>query len=378
MNQKAQWALTVVVSMVLGAAAIVGIDAARDDDGGGGTTTAVQTPATAGTSNTNGSSAPVARTASDIADLVEQIRPSIVEIDTAAGRGATTGLGSGIVLDKEGNILTNNHVVRGFDALDVTLWDGTSAAARVIGTDAGNDLALIRIDDVPAEKLHPATLGDSDGVRLGELVIAIGNPFGRSGSVTEGIVSGIDRTLSGGTGRPLRQLIQTDAAINPGNSGGALFNARGEVIGITTAIENPSGNRTFVGIGYAVPINIAARAMSALMAGERIQHPRLGIGVQDLTPALAASMNVPVEQGIIVTAVEANSAAQKAGIRAGRTGQTPDIITRIDNTEIKNYEDLAQFLDTKNVGDTVQVHLIRDGREITLDLTLEAWQDTSA
>lgn len=375
MKDKLQWVLVIVASMALGAAAIVGIDAARGDDDNGGQTAVQQ--ANDGATNGNGSADPVVVTKSDLADLVASIRPSVVLINGSNSRGAAGGIGSGVVLDTDGNILTNNHVIDGFDILDVTLADGTVGAARVIGRDPGNDLAIIRVD-IAADKLTPANLGNSDSVRAGELVIAIGNPFGRTGSVTEGIVSGIDRTLGGGAGRPLRQLIQTDAAINPGNSGGALFNAKGEVIGITTAIENPSGDRVFAGIGYAVPINIFTDAESALMAGQVIQHPRLGIGITDLTPAVAEALGVPVEQGLIVTTVEPNSAAAKAGIRANRAGTGADIIVAIDNTTIKNYDDLAKFLDSKKVGDTVQVKVYRDGKETTVEVTLEAWQDTSA
>jgi S1-C subfamily serine protease len=374
MNNKLQWVLVIVASMALGAGVIAGIDEARGGDSG--PATAVQQQLDDNTSS-NGTSQVVERTPSDIADLVEEIRPSVVLINASNSRTSGSGIGSGVVLDKNGYILTNNHVVNGFDTLDVTLSDGTVGAARVIGRDPGNDLAVIKVD-IAADKLKPATLGNSDGVRAGELVIAIGNPFGRAGSVTEGIVSGLDRRLEGGTGRPLRQLIQTDAAINPGNSGGALFNAKGEVIGITTAIENPTGDRVFAGIGYAVPINTASNEMSALMAGELIQHPRLGISIMDLTPALASQLNLPVQQGLIITTAEANSAAGRAGLRASRSGAGADVIVSIDNTAIKNYDDLAKFLDSKKVGDTVQVKVIREGRETTVPVTLEAWADNSA
>ncbi len=378
MKDKLQWALVIVVSMVLGAGLVIGIDSARGDNDGG-TTAVQQQPASNGTSNTSNSSSNTAvqKPPSDVADLVDQVRPSVVLINGSNARSGSAGIGSGVVLDKDGNILTNNHVIAGFDILDVTLSDGTSAAARLIGHDLGNDIAVIKID-VASDKLTPAKLGDSDSVRVGEMVIAIGNPFGREGSVTEGIVSGLDRRLDGGNARPLRQLIQTDAAINPGNSGGALFNAKGEVIGITTAIENPSGDRVFAGIGYAVPINTATGEMTALMAGQQIQHPRLGVSIMDLTPALATQLNLPVQQGIVITSAEAGSAAAKAGLKASRNGAGADVIISIDGTKINNYDDLANFLDTKKVGDTVQVKVIRDGKETTVPVTLEAWVDNSA
>src|SRR5207249_3649046 len=155
-------------------------------------------------------------------------------------RTGSGGLGSGIIIDNKGYILTNNHVVNGFDKIDVTTADGTAASATVVGTDPGNDLAVVKVN-MSSDKLKAANLGDSDQARIGDVVIAVGNPFSLDGSVTEGIISGNGRTLQGGTGRPLRQLLQSDAAINPGNSGGALFDRSGNVVGITTAIENPSG-----------------------------------------------------------------------------------------------------------------------------------------
>jgi S1-C subfamily serine protease len=382
MKDKLQWALVIVVSMVLGAGLVIGIDIARGDDNNGGQTATAQQPAATATpkssSNTSaGSNNVAAKTTSDVADLVEQVRPSVVLVNGSNSRTGSAGIGSGVVLDKDGYILTNNHVIDGFDTLDVTLADGTSAAARVVGKDPGNDVAVIKID-IDSNKLTPAKLGDSSNVRIGEMVLAIGNPFGREGSVTEGIVSGLDRRLDGGNARPLRQLIQTDAAINPGNSGGGLFNAKGEVIGITTAIENPSGDRVFAGIGYAVPINTANDEMSALMSGQPITHPRLGISIMDLTPSLAQQLNLPVQKGLVITTADPGSAAAKAGLKASRTGSGADVIVGIDGTTINNYDDLANFLDTKKVGDTVQVKVIRDGKETTVPVTLDAWVDNSA
>jgi S1-C subfamily serine protease len=245
----------------------------------------------------------------------------------------------------------------------------------VVGTDPGNDLALIDVD-IPGDKLKPAVLGDSEKVRVGELVIAVGNPFGIEGSLTQGIVSGIGRTLSSGGGRPLRQLIQSDAAINPGNSGGGLFNARGELIGITTAIENPSGDRVFVGIGYAVPVNTASRFLPDLVAGRQVEHPRLGIQLQDLTPALAARLGINVDQGVLVVSADANSAAARAGIRGGTTAgsNVGDVIVSIDGHETKTFDALASYIDGKQVGDKVKVQVVRGGQEMTIEVTLEAWQ----
>jgi len=359
MAEKLRWAAVVFVSVVLGAAVAVGIDAAFEDNSGG-TTTVIERVQP-------GASGGVSSAINDVADLYEQVRDSVVRINASAG-GFGGGVGSGVVLDKEGHILTNNHVVANAASLDVVLADGTSAPARVVGRDPGNDLAVIRAD-LPADKLKPAKLGNSDDIRVGEFVIAVGNPFELNSTVTEGIVSGIGRTLAEGGGRPLRQLIQADAAINPGNSGGGLFNGRGELIGITTAIENPSGDRVFVGIGYAVPVNIATRFLPDMLAGKTVEHPRLGVGpLVDVTP----SMGLGVDKGVLVAGVDPNSPAARAGIRGSRS--SGDVIVAVDGQRVEDFEDLANAIDSKQVGDTVEVSVLRDGRELTLSVTLEAWR----
>jgi 2-alkenal reductase len=370
MNEKLKWLLVIFVSMTLGGATVVGINS-LDEDAGPSVIERVVTG-----SDSNGA---LVRSVEDVSSLYDAVRPSVVRITTQGSRAATGGLGSGVILDKEGRILTNNHVIAGASQIDVTLADGTAATARVIGTDPGNDLAIIQVD-LPADKLKPATLADSDKVRVGETVIAVGNPFGIEGSLTQGIVSGIGRTLASGGGRPLRQLIQSDAAINPGNSGGGLFNARGELIGITTAIENPSGDRVFVGIGYAVPVNTATRFLPDMVAGRQIEHPRLGISLQDLTPALAERLGLSVNQGVMVVSVESNSAAARAGLRGGSGASAStagDVIIAIDSTETPTFEKLASYIDSKRVGDRVSVRIVRGGSQMTLDVTLEAWRATT-
>ena len=375
MLEKLKWGLVIVVSMVLGGAVVVGVNSLDNSD-----TTSNAVVVATSTASTEATTTPAVHTVSDsitsdVADLVEKVRPSVVRINSTSSTSSSGGTGSGIILNKDGFILTNNHVVAGFDRFDVLLSDGTSAAAAIVGTDPGNDLAVIKAD-IPADKLQPATFGDSDKLRAGESVIAIGNPFDLEGSVTEGIVSGIGRTLTG-SGRPLRQLIQADAAINPGNSGGALFNAAGEVIGITTAIENPSGERVFVGIGYAVPSNVATRFLPQLLKGETIEHPQLGVALQTITPSAAADLGIDVQQGVLVVSVEPGTGAAEAGLQGGTDNQgrpTGDVIIRIDNQDIATYDDLANYIDSKDVGDTVNVVVLRNGEEVTLPVQLNAWQ----
>jgi serine protease Do len=359
-------AAVVVASVALGAASVLGVDQLRDHSTSA--PTVINTAVGSRASNVSNNAV------QDVADLYANVRPSIVRITGSSSRSGSGGLGSGIVIDNKGFILTNNHVVKGFDKIDVTLSDGTASPATVVGTDPGNDLAVIKAN-LPADKLKAAVLGDSDQTRPGDLVVAVGNPFSLDGSVTEGIISGQGRTLSGGTGRPLRQLIQSDAAINPGNSGGALFDRNGNVIGITTAIENPSGQDVFVGIGYAVPINVAKRFLPDLLAGKTLQHPRMGVGLQDITPSVAGSLGLNVQQGVLITSVDSSSAAARAGLRGGaRNPNLGDVVVAIDGQQVKSYNDLANYIDSKNVGDKVDLKILRDGKEMTLSVTLDAWQ----
>lgn len=375
-------AVLLVVLLLVGAAAGIAVGINQAVGGGSGTaapqavTNGSGVPTSESASNRNGS---VALQASpDLADLYDRVRPSVVKITgQEQGRGLGPGgesLGTGIILDKQGNILTNYHVVEGASSLIVGLADGNEGDATVVGKDPANDLAVIKAD-LPADSLVPAELGDSSNIRVGQPVIAIGNPFGLEGTLTSGIISGLGRTLpSARSGKPLRGLIQTDAAVNPGNSGGPLFDAQGRVIGINTAVENPSGN-TFVGIGYAIPINIPKQYMSKLLAGEEITHPRLGIAGQTLTRSLAQRVGVDYRPGVYVENVESGSAAAAAGLRGGESGG--DVIIKVDGRDVHTFDDVAGYIDGKNVGDTITLTVVRDGKELTLNATLKAW-DTQA
>ena len=263
---------TGLLGVLAGAALVGGIVWARDDGGSNSASTVAATASsqTTGDGGSKSSGGTLAN-ASDFTALYNEVRPSIVRITTGQqadgsfSGGQQGGLGSGIVLDKDGHILTNYHVVRGSDTVTITFSDGTVASADVVGKDPGNDTAVVKTD-ADASVLKPATLGDSSQVKVGSFVAAIGNPFGLDGTFTTGVVSGLDRTLpSSSDGRPIRGLLQADAAVNPGNSGGALINMKGEVIGINTAIENPGGN-SFAGVAYAVPINTPKRYLTQLVS----------------------------------------------------------------------------------------------------------------
>jgi len=302
--------------------------------------------------------------------LYERASPSVVRITQTRGDNQV-GLGSGIILDRSGHILTNNHVVAGGERLIVTLPDRTRAEARLVGRDPGNDLAVVKVDVDPA-KLTPATLGDSSTVRPGQFAIALGNPFGLDRTITLGIISGVGRTLPTG-GRPLRSLIQTDALINPGNSGGPLLNARGEVIGVNTALDSTqlTGDGRGAAIGLAVPINTAKRVLPRMLAGETVKHPWLGISSLELDPIVARDRGIPLTSGALVQRVVRDSPADRAGIRPG------DVIVAIDGRPVRRVEEIADYLDAaKAVGDTVTLQVWRDGESLSLEVTLGEWPET--
>lgn len=324
-----------------------------------------------------------------ITAVYRQAAPAVVNITSEATtsnplfqqQAPTESTGSGIVLDEQGNILTNNHVVADAQTLLVTFADGTSAPAKIVGRDPGNDLAVIRVD-APSAKLTVAKLGNSPDLQVGESVVAIGNPFGLDQTATHGIISATGRRLARASARSLANLLQTDAPINPGNSGGPLLNLAGEVIGINTAIENPTGQSVFVGVGFAVPIDTARRFLPDMLAGKTVEHPWLGISGVGITPTLAQEAQLPVQQGVLVAEAADGGPAAAAGLRGSQPqrDQTPiptggDIITAIDGQAVQQVEDLSDYIDTKNVGDQVTLTILRDGSEQPLPVQLQAWPE---
>ena len=384
--------IVIVASMTLGGLLAVNIGGDGDDAApraavataqpASATSTPTPTPVTAAAETAAAAEGPTtptpileqAATLPDLPDLVERVMPSIVQI-----RVGRMGTGSGIVIDRSGHILTNRHVVQGATRLVVELRDGTTATAEVTGMDAGNDLAVIRAS-LPAESLTPAVFGDSGAVRVGEPVFAIGNPFGLGFTVTSGIISGLGRESDGEPGgHSIRGVLQTDAAVNPGNSGGPLFNTAGEVVGINTALENPYGQRVFVGVGYAVPSNTAQRFIPRMIAGEEIEHPQLGIAGIALNALTAGDAGVEVERGVYITHVVPGSAADRAGLTAASTADGSglerggDVITAIDGVAVRDVQELARIIDSHEVGDEVTLTVVRDGESITIEAVLRAW-----
>jgi len=314
--------------------------------------------------------------------LFEQSESGVVSISVIkkSSYGDSASFGSGFIFDKAGHIITNNHVVENTKKISVTFVDGKSYSAEVIGTDPYADIAVIKIDVNP-EYLNPLPIGDSSILRVGEQVAAIGNPFGLSGSMTSGIVSQLGRLLPvQGTSFSIPDVIQTDAAINPGNSGGPLLNMQGEVVGINTAIYSSDGS--FSGVGFSIPSDLVLKIVPSLITTGEFQHPWVGISSANITPDLAELLNLEYAKGVLIMTVMKDSPADKAGLRgSSQTAITNDVeytiggdvILSIDDTEIRQVNDLLTHLQReKNVGDIMNLEVLRDGKMIDIVLTLES------
>lgn len=265
-------------------------------------------------------------------------------------------LGSGVIVNaKEGLVLTNNHVIQRADEITVSLHDGRSFQAEVVGSDPATDVAVIRI---PSENLTALPLADSDSLRVGDFVVAIGNPFGLGQTVTSGIVSALGRSGLGLEG--YENFIQTDASINPGNSGGALVNLRGELVGINTAIFSP-GQTGNIGIGFAIPSNLVKQITDQLLEHGEVRRAYLGVQMQDITPELAQAFGIEANRGgAVVTNVIAGSAAEKAGLKVG------DVVTAVDGVSLLNADNLRNTIGLLMVGQSIQLDILRDGKAQTL------------
>jgi len=326
------------------------------------------------------------------ADLVEKLSPAVVNISTVqtirgrSGRRApdlpegvpfgdlwdqfrdrleedqepreARSLGSGFIIDAKGIVITNNHVVEDADEITVTTADGDDFPATVLGRDALSDIAVLKIEHENGDKFPFVTWGDSDDERIGDWVIAIGNPFGQAGTVTAGIISARNRSINNSNDV---EFLQTDASINRGNSGGPLFNMKGEVIGVNTAIFSPTGGN--VGIGFAIPSNDASRVTAELQEHGKVRRGWLGVGIQPMTEEFAESLGIEQEEGAIVTRVEPNSPADAAGVREG------DIITKWDGKSVEDSNRLSILVKRTEIGKPVKVEVIRQGKKETLEVT---------
>lgn len=307
--------------------------------------------------------------------LYDQVNQGVVSIRVVTDQGE--GQGSGFVIDKEGHVVTNYHVVEGANQVEVDFPSGFKAYGEVLGSDLDSDLAVVRVD-APESELVPLKLGDSDNLKVGQTVVAIGNPFGLSGTMTIGIISGKGRTLDSLREAPSGQyftagdVLQTDAAINPGNSGGPLLNLEGEVIGVNRAIRtnnfNVTGEPTNSGIGFAVSVNIVKRVVPSLIANGKYDYPYLGISAYpEISLAMQQSQNLPSSSGVYVTEVTANGPSDQAGIEVG------DLITKADGQDLRVFGDLIGYLfNTKQPGDSVELTFLRNGNERTATVVLSA------
>jgi S1-C subfamily serine protease len=284
------------------------------------------------------------------------------------------GSGSGSVIDAEGNILTNYHVIEGATKLAVSFGGQKNYAAQVVGGDPDTDLAVIKLIERPKEPLTIIALGDSEKLEVGQKVLAIGNPFGLDRTLTTGVISGLQRPIRARNGRPIEGAIQTDASINPGNSGGPLLDSHGRMIGINSQILSPSG--ASAGVGFAVPVNIAKRIVPQLLKSGAVLRPKLGIGTRDVQP-LKNQLDLPVADGVIILQVAPGQAAANAGLRGVTQTENGDvavgdIILGMDGEKIANTDDLYRLLDKHQVGDTVQLEILRNNRRTSVPVRLTA------
>ncbi|MBU0990007.1 MAG: trypsin-like peptidase domain-containing protein [Pseudomonadota bacterium] len=306
-------------------------------------------------------------------EVFEKVHPAVVNIATTTlGMNfwmdiiPRQGQGSGFVIDKQGYIMTNSHVVANAQEIIVTMADGKKLQATLVGRDPRSDLAVIRIS--PENVNAVARLGNSEAIRPGQKAIAIGNPFGLSHTLTTGIVSALNRSIRTRDGNQIDDLIQTDAAINPGNSGGPLLNSNGDVIGINTAIFSLSGG--YQGIGFAIPINLARNVATQIITSGKVARPWLGISGISITSGLSEGLDLGVKEGVLVVQVVRGSPAYQAKLKGGDREVTiggislplgGDIITAVNNKSISNMEQLVRLLDKMRIGQTLTLHILRDG-----------------
>jgi S1-C subfamily serine protease len=297
--------------------------------------------------------------------VIAKVKPTVVQVNVTTGNGSA--IGSGVIIDRRGYIVTNNHVVSGAQTIQVVLYDGTKLTAKLTGTDPADDLAIIKI--TPPSNMAVATIGDSSKLQVGQDVLAIGNPLGITQSVTNGIVSALNRTVSEGQGgSTIPNAIQTDAPINPGNSGGALVDMQGNLIGIPTLTAiDPEFNTPANGVGFAIPSNRVSFVAPQIIANGHVIHTgraALGVQVISVDSTLAAQDNLSVDHGALIANVVSGGAADTAGLKTG------DVIVQIDNNQITDTNTLGSVLATHNPGDTVAVHIYRGNQQLTINVKL--------
>ena len=307
---------------------------------------------------------------------VVNITSVVVERDFFSRPVPKEGAGSGAIIDTKGHILTNHHVIRNSDKLEVTLSDGSRWPARLVGSDPGNDLAVLKIE-APGKKLTVIPMGDSSQLEVGQKVLAIGNPFGLGQTLTTGIISSLARSIRSESGILINDVIQTDAAINPGNSGGPLLDSNGKIIGINSAIISPTG--ASVGIGFAIPINTAKRILPDLISKGRVSYPWIGASVYPLSPEFSNYLGLIAERGAMIMEIVPNGPADKAGLRGGnrrvQVGNSliiigGDVITELNSEKVNSSDDLIRTIRDHRPGDNIKLKILRNGRFLRVNVIL--------
>ena len=298
--------------------------------------------------------------------VIAKVRPTVVQVNVVTQNGS--GIGSGVIIDQRGYIVTNNHVVNGAQSIEVVLYDGTSIKnVQLVGTDPADDLAILKITP-PASNLRVATLGDSSKLQVGQEVLAIGNPLGITQTVTSGIISALGRNVNEQNGAIIPNAIQTDAAINPGNSGGALVDLQGNLVGIPTLTAiDPEFNTPASGVGFAIPSNRVNFIATQIIQSGKVTHTgraALGVRVATVDPVLAAQDNLSIDHGVLIVSVVPNSAADQAHLQAG------DVIVQIDDKQVTDTASLGDALISKSHGDTVSVQVYRGNQQMTVSVKL--------
>lgn len=363
------------IPAIVGAGVALGVVGATV--GFGGDTTIIR-ESSPGITATPAASAAVAEAEDDgpadarsVSEIVRRESPAVVLIE-AGGANGQGGLGSGFLIDRDGHVLTNAHVVEDSKTTTVTFSDGTERTARILGVDTSTDLAVLKIPRVP-EGIQPVRLGSSGALVVGQDVVAIGNPYGLERTATTGIVSALERTIEAPNGFAIQNAIQTDAAINQGNSGGPLFDRAGRVIGMNTQIASQNGGN--VGLGFAVPIDTIAPIAQSVIKDGTPKHAWIGITGRELTPALAGKLGLEGRRGVLVAEVADGGAAKAAGIVAARDSDAEvprgaDLIIAVNGTPVEDMADVSRAVASRTVGERISVTVLRDGEERTVQMTL--------
>ena len=380
MRSGLPYVASVAAAGLLGGGVAFAVGSAMWDDEGG--TTTVVEAADAATEPPSFAGSTGEQDGGSIGEVYRRVSPGVIQVtsnvvtESVFGPQRQQGLGSGFVVDKDGHIVTNYHVIQGASEVFVNFSQDDQLKAKVVGADPATDIALLKIDG-HRRGLAPISLGDSDKVKVGDEVVAIGNPFGLERSVTSGIVSALQREIVSPNNFPIDQVIQTDAAINRGNSGGPLLNAEGQVIGVNTQIAT-AGSEGNVGIGFAVPVNTVRDVVMELMRTGRVEHPYLGISMQDVTDDIAGLIDLPPE-GVLVARVIPDSPADDAGIRGGDTsvvieGESyivgGDVITHADGLPVSSSDDVRRALRAKKPGQTLPLQIRRGDQTLSVTVTL--------